>query len=84
MNKIVREHYPVEKLPEDLRNLVGNVDSVTIELTEERAPMLKPLTQQEAVALMRQSQREHAAQGTSVTAEEAVRRIRQLRDEWDD
>ena len=84
MNKIVRQHYPVEKLPEDLRSLVGDAASVTVELTEEHGAVLKPLTQQEAVALMRQSQREHAVQGTSVTAEEAVRRIRELRDEWDD
>ena len=84
MNKIVREHYPVEKLPEDLRRLVANSASVTIELTEERSPAVRPLTQREAIELMRQSQSEHAARGTSVTAEEAVRRIRELRDEWDD
>lgn len=87
MNKIVREHYPVEKLPEDLRKLVSG-DSVTIELTienedddEDKTP---PLTTEEAVALMRQMQREAAASGRTVTSEEAVRRIRELRDEWDD
>jgi hypothetical protein len=84
MNKIVREHYPVEKLPEDLRRLVSDAESVTVELTEEGGPALKPLTRDEAVAMMRQSQQEHAARGTSVTTEEAVRRIRELRDEWDD
>ena len=84
MNKIVREHYPVEKLPEDLRRLVGGAASVTVELTEETAPSLKPLTREEAVAMMRQSQQEHAARGTSITTEEAVRRVRELRNEWDD
>ena len=85
MNKIVLMHYPVEKLPEDLRRLVSDAESVTVELTEEGGrPALKPLTQDEAVAMMRQSQQEHAARGTSVTTEEAVRRIRELRDEWDD
>lgn len=83
MNKIVREHYPVENLPEDLRALVGDAVSVKVELTEDTVP-LKPLTQAEAVALMRQMQRENAARGTNVTADEAVRRIRELRDEWDD
>ena len=79
MNKIVREHYPVEKLPEDLRSLVGGAESVTVELTEEDAPPLKPLTRDEAVAMMRQSQQEHAARGSSITTEEAVRRVRELR-----
>jgi hypothetical protein len=84
MNKIVREHYPVEKLPEDLRELVGDARSVTVELTEESASSFDSLTRDEVVAMMRQSQHEHAAQGTSITKEEAVRRIRELRDEWDD
>lgn len=84
MNKIVREHYPVEKLPEDLRALVGTAESVTVELIEETPTSLRPLTRDEAVAMMRQSQREHAARGTSITTEEAVRRVRELRDEWDD
>lgn len=83
MNKIVREHYPVENLPEDLRMLVGTAESVTIELTEDPSP-LKPLTREEAVTMMRQSQAEHAARGASISTEEAVRRIRDLRDEWDD
>lgn len=84
MNKVVREHYPVEKLPEDLRELVGDARSVTVELTAERVSSLKPLTRDELVAMIRLSQKEHAARGTSVTTEEAVRRIRELRDEWDD
>lgn len=89
MNKIVREHYPVEKLPEDLRPLVKGASEVTIVLTvedddedEHGAP--PPLSTADAVALMRQMQREAAAEGRSVTAEESVRRIRELRDEWDD
>jgi hypothetical protein len=84
MNKIVRQHYPVEKLPEDLRLLVGGAESVTVELTEEAASSLQPLTREQAVAMMRQSQQEHAARGASITTEEAVRRVRELRDEWDD
>lgn len=88
MNKIVREHYPVEKLPEDLRPLVEGADEVTVILAvedddeDENAP--PPLSTADAVALMRQMQREAAAEGRSVTTEEAVRRIRELRDEWDD
>ena len=83
MNKIVREHYPVENLPEDLRELVSS-DSVTIVLTEEIYAKPDPLSRQDAVALMRQMQIDAAKKGTSVTSEEAVARIRALRDEWDD
>lgn len=87
MNKIVREHYPVEKLPEDLRGNFPDGTSVTIEIVDEAeldedAP--KPLSVEEAVAVMRRMQQRNAERGTSVTEEEAVRRIRELRNEWDD
>ena len=88
MNKIVREHYPVERLPEDLRALVPGAVHVTVEVTLESASPAEdtqaPLSRDDAVALMREMQRENVARGRSVTTEEAVQRIRQLRDEWDD
>lgn len=86
MNKIVREHYPVEKLPEDLRALVPGADYVTLEVTEESAEdvLPPPLSAEEAVEIMHAMQRHVASRGESVTADEAVRRIRELRDEWDD
>ena len=90
MNKIVREHYPVEKLPEDLRELVPGAETVTVEVTvedsseDEGVDAPPPLSTADAIALMRQMQREAAAEGKSVSQEEAVRRIRELRDEWDD
>lgn len=86
MNKIVREHYPVEKLPEDLRELVRGAELVTIEVTEEvnnDGPM-PPRTVEDAMAMMRAMQRHVTARGESVTEDEAVRRVRELRDEWDD
>ena len=85
MNKIVRQHYPVENLPEDLRVLVPGAEHVTIEVTEEPGDETRaPLSAHEAVALMREMQQHNARLGKSVTEEEAVRRIRELRDEWDD
>ena len=88
MNKIVREHYPVENLPEDLRELLPDAAEVTIEVTveddEEDTTIAPPMTTEEAVAMMREIQLHVAARGESVTEEEAVRRIRELRDEWDD
>ncbi len=88
MNKIVRDHYPVANLPEDLREglAVGGTVRVVIEeataLTNrfEYKPR-KPMTAAEAV----ESIRRFKAEGRkSVTPEEAVARIRSLRDEWDD
>lgn len=89
MNKIVRNHYPVANLPEELRegfNPVGTV-RVVIEV-EDRAsdpdvPVVerKPMTGEDVVNAIR---RYRAVGRPSVTAEEAVARIRELRDEWDD
>jgi hypothetical protein len=42
MNKIVKEHYPVERLPEDLRAGLEPTSRVTITLVEE-APSLSAL-----------------------------------------
>ncbi len=89
MNKIVREHYPVEKLPEDLRAGLSAGQSVTITVEEEVALIPddtfdelvaeilrnpKPMTLSEARALVGPR---------NVSGEEAVARIRALRDEWD-
>ncbi|MBO9096765.1 MULTISPECIES: hypothetical protein [unclassified Rhizobium] len=86
MNKLVRDHYPVSKLPEDLRegfNPVGTV-RVVIEV-EDRVPALhvetKPMTGKDVAEAIRSYK---ALGRPSVTTEEAVARIRALRDEWDD
>jgi len=86
MNKIVREHYPVENLPDDLRQLVPDADFVTVEVTEEPVDpdAQLPLSVEDAVALMREMQRHVSERGEGVSWEEAVRRVRELRDEWDD
>lgn len=91
MNKITREHYPVSKLPEDLRKDFAGFETVRLE-TEERTP----LTGTEALAALEEKYRERwakvAAEGPidygrhrgRTTVEEAVARVRKLRDEWDD
>jgi hypothetical protein len=87
MNRIVREHYPVERLPEDLREHFPDASVVTVSVAEEEAspdPALPPLTIDEAIRMMRDMQRRSMESGKGVSPEEAVRRIRELRDEWDD
>jgi len=90
MNKIVREHYPVANLPEDLREGL-DVDAKVRVVVEVDVPSVqaepdfssdneKPLTIEETQQLIA---RIRAQDRPSVSAEEAVARIRELRDEWD-
>ncbi len=78
MNKIIREHYPASKLPEDLREGIDETGWVTVTITEEqRSPSREKLAQYIEQA------RERAKSVNGVTTEEAVKRVRDLRDEWD-
>jgi hypothetical protein len=77
MNKIVREHYPASHLPKELRDGIAETASVTVTVEEEGR---KPLDRESLLKLMRRAQ----AAAPGVTPEEAVARIRTLRDEWDD
>ena len=80
MNKIVREHYPASKLPEDLQltDVPGATVRVTVEVVE--AAQRKPFSE------IRQEIEEKRRSGKwpTVSYEEGVARIRALRDEWDD
>lgn len=78
MNRIVREHYPVSKLPEELRQGLEPNGSVTVTVEEEarKAPSADEMRKQ--FLEVRKSLKH------KVTVEEAVARIRELRDEWDD
>jgi len=84
MNKIVREHYPVENLPADLREGLGEgatvrvvieVDVSVVERAPEQRTLKETLEQLEKL-------REGRAPDTDVT--EAVSRVRALRNEWED
>lgn len=85
MNKIVREHYPVENLPEDLRRLVPNASEVLLEITvatELPSEPTRPMTGAETAAMIRELHRNRAGGGR--TMEEIVKEVRELRNEWDD
>ena len=98
MNKIVREHYPVSKLPDDLQREFEGFESVTL-VGEDRSPAsaaksggspyhdydemmasIKPMTWKELYADMQANPGNYSR---GVTIEEAVSRVRALRDEWD-
>lgn len=78
MNKHVLEHVPVSKLPDDIRRQLPGVETVTIS-AEDGEP--EPMTAEGLLAAIKESQAAHRGRG--VTVEEAVKRIRELRDEWD-
>jgi hypothetical protein len=92
MNKIVREHYPVANLPEDLREGfdAGATVTVVVEGEEEAsvdtdsllalALAAKPVKPEDVMEMRRRLLSDGRP---SVTIEEAVARIRELRDEWD-
>lgn len=95
MNKIVREHYPVANLPEDLREgleegatvkIVVELESIkdapppSLPLADIQAADQKPLSIEETKALIA---RIRSGNRPSISAAEAVARVRELRDEWD-
>lgn len=78
MNKIVRTHYPVEKLPEDLRWNLPEGSTVTVTLQKETGDQIE-LTRSEFIEKLKVLR-----DRMPVTEDDPVKRIRQLRDEWDD
>lgn len=78
MNRIVREHYPASKLPPDLRQGLAADASVTVTIQEETPPQLSAEELRQQLRAYRKGLSRHS------TLDEAVARVRELRDEWDD
>jgi hypothetical protein len=74
MNKIVREHYPAAKLPDDLREGIDPSREVTVTVVVE-GPPARRVSLQDIFARRRPPFR---------TPEEIDADIRALRDEWED
>ena len=72
MNRIIREHYPASRLPEDLRAGVDPSSTVTVTIVEEAKRPEKVMTLEEIFALCRPPFR---------TAEEIDEDLRRDRDE---
>jgi hypothetical protein len=75
MNKIVREHYPASKLPNDLREGLDPSSEVTVTVEKEERPPHSVMTVEEIFATRKPPYR---------SAEEIDAEIRRSRDEWDD
>ncbi len=78
MNKIVRDHYPVSQLPQDLQAEIGPAKYVRL-VIENEEPGDKA-SREELLRLLKSAR--GSARGIPI--EEAVSRVRALRDEWDD
>lgn len=74
MNKIVREHFPAERLPPELREGLDPNATVTVTIEAETTPIDK-MSLEELFSLRRD---------VFASAEEAAQHIRSLRDEWGD
>jgi hypothetical protein len=72
MNRIVREHFPAERLPHELREGVEPSARVTVTVETEAAPE-SVMTLEEMFALRKEA---------FSSPEEAVRHIRASRDQW--
>lgn len=77
MNRIVREHYPVERLPEDLRAELGlaRTAKIVIEVEEDRS---RSKARADAIADLLEHRR-----GLAPSPDDSVARVRKFRDEWD-
>ena len=75
MNRIVKEHYPASRLPEDLRQGVDPAAIVTVTIVEEPGRPERSVTLEEVFALRQPPFR---------TSEEIDADLRRQRDEWDD
>jgi len=77
MNKVIREHYPASKLPEDLREGVDPGSTVTVTVTVEESSDSEN-RRRSLVKLLKTARR------APPIGDDPVARIRELRDEWDD
>ena len=75
MERVVLDHYPASKLPDDLRG--GILPSASVKITVEEIQAAPD--RERLLSLLRKSR----GAIPTVTLEEAVRRVRELRDEWD-
>jgi hypothetical protein len=77
MGRIELKHYPASRLPAELRQ--GIAEGAFVNITVEADTAAAPSREQFLKALRRD-----VPAGKGVSVEDAVRRIRDLRDEWDD
>jgi len=83
MNKIVREHYPVENLPADLREGLGDGATVRVVIEVDDAKSEAAPKQRTVKETLERLEKLRQARAPDRDMAEAVTRIRTLRDEWE-
>jgi hypothetical protein len=76
MGRVELKHYPASKLPTELRGAFDDGDFVNVTI---EADAVRQVSREDVLKVLRR----HVPQGQGVSIEEAVSRIRALRDEWD-
>jgi hypothetical protein len=74
MNKIVREHYPVENLPEDLRTGLDPAKQVRVVIEQ---------ADEAGISLPTMTELQELRSKFKPAIDDPVERVRKLRDEWD-
>jgi hypothetical protein len=77
MGRIELKHFPASKLPDELRGafVEGDFVNITVEVDA-----TKPMSREDLLKMLRPD----IPREKEVSLEESVKRIRELRDEWDD
>ena len=78
MSRMVHNHYPVERLPDDLRQPLGLVRTVTVVIESDDLPSDEAERKSAAVAELLDLRKTLQS-----SPADAVTRVRALRDEWD-
>ena len=82
MNRIVREHYPIDKLPEELREMLD--PSLPVTLVLEQLAAVRDVSEPDQVSdKMPLTQILEDMQSRRVFSDDPVNRVRALRAEWD-
>jgi hypothetical protein len=81
MNRIVRDYYPAERLPDDLQKLIDPSRPIRIVIEQDDDQKVRK-SPEELLAML--DAYRATIKGKSISTEDAVARIRELRDEWDD
>ncbi len=84
MNRIVREHYPVSKLPEDIRKEFPDQEEVTLTVEAGASPTEDRSGTPPPHGWGHFSRFRHLARTNLKSTDEIVADVRALRDEWDE
>lgn len=78
MNRVIREHYPIENLPEDLRRDLPAHGRVSVEIVLEAPPGVDSLPSTGRFSRFKSRRRAAYASDEAISAH-----VSALRDEWD-